>query len=118
MWRSVLLAGAEGGLLVVFTRVDNLTLGALPDQVSAHPGNILKTMTWRRAEDRRTDETKNLFYKLSRKFRLLVFQRLLFFLFFFFCDVRAETTVSTVGRRWKRMLGKTPNDSEPTFHCE
>lgn len=81
MWRSVLLAGAEGGLLVVFTRVDNLTLGALPDQVSAHPGNILKTMTWRRAEDRRTDETKNLFYKLARKFRLLVFQRLLFFLF-------------------------------------
>lgn len=44
---SVLLAAASGRLLVVLACV-HLSLGALSDQVSAHAGNVFKTMTWKR----------------------------------------------------------------------
>lgn len=45
MWGSVLLSAASARLFVVFADVHNLPLGALSDQVSAHAGNIFKTMT-------------------------------------------------------------------------
>lgn len=46
MWGPVLLAAASGRLFVVLADVHHLSLGALSDQVSAHAGNIFKTMTW------------------------------------------------------------------------
>lgn len=48
VWGSVLLPGASGGLFVVLADVHNLPLGALSDQVSAHGGNIFKSVTWGR----------------------------------------------------------------------
>lgn len=45
---SVLLPAASGGLSVVLADVHDLALGALSDQVSAHAGNIFKTVTWGR----------------------------------------------------------------------
>ena len=42
--RVVLLAAAGAGLLVVLPCVDHLALSALPDQVPADPGDILKAM--------------------------------------------------------------------------
>lgn len=47
----VLLTAASGGFFVVLASVHHLTLGALSDQVSAHAGNIFKTMTWWRRRD-------------------------------------------------------------------
>ena len=44
--RVVLLAAAGAGLLVVLPGVDHLALGALPDQVSPDPGDILEPMAW------------------------------------------------------------------------
>lgn len=46
VWGAVLLFAASRRLFVVFADVHHLSLGALPDQVSAHAGNILKSMTW------------------------------------------------------------------------
>lgn len=58
MWCSVLLPGASGGLFVVLADVHDLPLGALSDQVSAHAGNIFKTVTWgRRGGRNRGTET-------------------------------------------------------------
>ena len=42
--RVVLLAVAGAGLLVVLPCVDHLSLGALPHQVPADPGDIFKAM--------------------------------------------------------------------------
>lgn len=47
MWGPVLLPGTGAGFFVVLADVHNLSLGALSDQVSAHAGNIFKTVTWR-----------------------------------------------------------------------
>ena len=54
---SVLLPAASGRLLVVLADVHHLTLGALSDQVSAHAGDIFKTVTWWRGRDERKGET-------------------------------------------------------------
>ena len=48
VWGVVLLAASHAGLLVVLADVHHLALGALPDQVSTHAGDILKTVAWRR----------------------------------------------------------------------
>lgn len=48
MGLPVLLAVPRAGLLVVLADVDHLRLGALPDEVPAHPRHILEAVTCRR----------------------------------------------------------------------
>jgi hypothetical protein len=45
MWGPVLFLAAYAGLLVVLADMHHLALGALSDQVSPYPRDILKTMT-------------------------------------------------------------------------
>lgn len=46
VWGAVLLSTASCRLFVVFADVHYLSFGALSDEVSADPGDILETMTW------------------------------------------------------------------------
>lgn len=58
---AVLLTAAGAGLFVVLPRVHHLALGALPDQVSSHAGDILETMAWWRREEGRDVSMRNVY---------------------------------------------------------